>query len=204
MQFVITFLEGIISFISPCMLPMLPLYVSYFAENEKSFAANGIVKDDDICYYNVRHILLQPTGDPATEEGYSQAQWDACLQEAQKLLDQFHAGDATEEAFAELATAHTLDTGSINNGGLYAGLTAETNFVEEFVQWYTDPKLQPGDTGIIKTGHGYHVMYLSGKTPIWRDEATIAYMTDSLDKIQDDAKIEMPVEVDYAKVALGF
>lgn len=31
MQFFITFLEGIISFISPCMLPMLPIYVSYFA-----------------------------------------------------------------------------------------------------------------------------------------------------------------------------
>jgi len=33
MQYLITFLEGFISFISPCMLPMLPLYVSYFAGN---------------------------------------------------------------------------------------------------------------------------------------------------------------------------
>lgn len=33
MQYLITFLEGIISFISPCMLPMLPLYISYFAGN---------------------------------------------------------------------------------------------------------------------------------------------------------------------------
>lgn len=33
MQFIVTFLEGIISFISPCMLPMLPLYISYFAGN---------------------------------------------------------------------------------------------------------------------------------------------------------------------------
>lgn len=31
MQYILTFLEGIISFISPCMLPMLPIYVSYFA-----------------------------------------------------------------------------------------------------------------------------------------------------------------------------
>lgn len=31
MQYLITFLEGIISFISPCMLPMLPIYISYFA-----------------------------------------------------------------------------------------------------------------------------------------------------------------------------
>ncbi|MEM5768938.1 MAG: cytochrome c biogenesis protein CcdA, partial [Bacillota bacterium] len=31
MQYVFSFLEGIISFISPCLLPMLPIYVSYFA-----------------------------------------------------------------------------------------------------------------------------------------------------------------------------
>ena len=31
MQYVITFLEGLISFISPCMLPLLPVYISYFA-----------------------------------------------------------------------------------------------------------------------------------------------------------------------------
>ena len=31
MEYLLTFVEGIISFISPCMLPMLPLYISYFA-----------------------------------------------------------------------------------------------------------------------------------------------------------------------------
>ena len=31
MNYVITFLEGIITFISPCMLPLLPVYVAYFA-----------------------------------------------------------------------------------------------------------------------------------------------------------------------------
>ena len=31
MQYIISFLEGIITFISPCLLPMLPIYVSYFA-----------------------------------------------------------------------------------------------------------------------------------------------------------------------------
>ena len=33
MQYIITFLEGMISFISPCMLPMIPLYITYFAGN---------------------------------------------------------------------------------------------------------------------------------------------------------------------------
>ena len=31
MQYVISFLEGIVTFISPCLLPMLPIYISYFA-----------------------------------------------------------------------------------------------------------------------------------------------------------------------------
>lgn len=31
MQYFISFLEGIITFVSPCLLPMLPVYVSYFA-----------------------------------------------------------------------------------------------------------------------------------------------------------------------------
>lgn len=31
MQYIISFLEGIITFISPCLLPMLPVYISYFA-----------------------------------------------------------------------------------------------------------------------------------------------------------------------------
>ena len=31
MQYLVSFLEGVITFISPCLLPMLPVYVSYFA-----------------------------------------------------------------------------------------------------------------------------------------------------------------------------
>ena len=30
MEFIITFLEGVASFISPCVLPMLPIYITYF------------------------------------------------------------------------------------------------------------------------------------------------------------------------------
>ena len=38
MQYVISFLEGIVTFISPCLLPMLPIYISYFAGGERSTA----------------------------------------------------------------------------------------------------------------------------------------------------------------------
>ncbi len=35
MQYIISFLEGVITFISPCLLPMLPVYISYFAGGER-------------------------------------------------------------------------------------------------------------------------------------------------------------------------
>ena len=36
MEYLITFIEGIASFISPCILPMIPMYISYFATQDKS------------------------------------------------------------------------------------------------------------------------------------------------------------------------
>ncbi len=45
MQYILTFLEGVISFISPCMLPMIPVYLTYFGgkNNEKKKAIPGAV-----------------------------------------------------------------------------------------------------------------------------------------------------------------
>lgn len=46
MQYFISFLEGIITFISPCLLPMLPIYISYFAgggeQNTKKTLTNAL------------------------------------------------------------------------------------------------------------------------------------------------------------------
>jgi len=43
MQFLITFLEGIITFISPCVLPMIPLYILYFAGGEEKKTSRTLV-----------------------------------------------------------------------------------------------------------------------------------------------------------------
>lgn len=46
MQYLISFLEGIITFISPCLLPMIPIYISYFAgggeKEPKRVMKNGL------------------------------------------------------------------------------------------------------------------------------------------------------------------
>lgn len=45
MQYLISFLEGIISFISPCLLPMLPIYVSYFAAGRDDATGKTTLKN---------------------------------------------------------------------------------------------------------------------------------------------------------------
>ena len=45
MQYFISFVEGILTFISPCLLPMLPVYISYFAggqQNSKKTLRNAL------------------------------------------------------------------------------------------------------------------------------------------------------------------
>lgn len=45
MIYIIAFLEGIITFISPCMLPMLPIYISYFAGSDNESRVTNTVKN---------------------------------------------------------------------------------------------------------------------------------------------------------------
>ena len=42
MHYFLSFLEGIITFVSPCLLPMLPIYISYFAGKDKHPLANSL------------------------------------------------------------------------------------------------------------------------------------------------------------------
>ena len=43
MQYLISFLEGIITFISPCLLPMLPIYISYFAGGRERTTKKALI-----------------------------------------------------------------------------------------------------------------------------------------------------------------
>lgn len=45
MQYIISFLEGIISFISPCLLPMLPIYITYFAAEDDRDSKDKALKN---------------------------------------------------------------------------------------------------------------------------------------------------------------
>lgn len=44
-SFILVFLEGILSFFSPCILPLIPVYISYLAGNGKKINSDGIIYD---------------------------------------------------------------------------------------------------------------------------------------------------------------
>ncbi|MBQ1704276.1 MAG: peptidylprolyl isomerase, partial [Clostridia bacterium] len=67
------------------------------------------------------------------------------------------AGPATEDSFADLAREYSADSNA-SSGGLYTGIYLG-QMVQEFQDWCFDESRQPGDTGIVKTDYGYHVMY---------------------------------------------
>lgn len=43
MEYLLTFLEGLASFISPCLLPMLPIYISYFMGEEETGKKKAVI-----------------------------------------------------------------------------------------------------------------------------------------------------------------
>ena len=43
MDYFMTFLEGIASFISPCVLPLIPIYISYFAGKEEKKTSKAVI-----------------------------------------------------------------------------------------------------------------------------------------------------------------
>ena len=117
---------------------------------------------------DVRHILFQPdttdlNSESETYDADLQARRDEAKAKAEDALAQWKAGDATEDSFAALATEKTTDTGSKDNGGLYENVYPG-QMVSAFNNWCFDSSRKPGDTGIVETNYGYHVMYFVGQS----------------------------------------
>lgn len=112
---------------------------------------------------DIRHILICPEGGTKSEDGktttYSEEEWEAARLKAQQLLDDWIAGGATEERFAELANEHSDDKdGKVTDGGIYTNVKKNA-MVTEFDAWIFADGRQYGDNGIVKTSYGYHLMF---------------------------------------------
>ena len=120
---------------------------------------------------NVRHILVTEGGttDSSGNTTYTDEELAAAKEKAQLILDMYNAGIKSEEAFAQLAKDNSVDPGSVDNGGLYEDVYPG-QMVEAFNDWCFEEGRKPGDTGIVVTPYGAHIMYyVSMGDQLYRD-----------------------------------
>jgi len=143
------------------------------------------VADDEV--YTVRHILIMPKSDEEktedeeqTEVKYTDEQWAEAEKKAKEILAEYEKGEKTELAFALLAEKYSEDTESTSKGssGLYGGLYEGVplgQMVKEYESWATDKSRKYGDTGIVKSEYGYHIMYFVEDTtsPLYKCEQAV-------------------------------
>lgn len=130
---------------------------------------------------NVRHILIGFEGGTKDDDGnttYSDEEKAAAKQKAEDLLQQWKDGEATEESFIALVKDNTDDTSSAETGGLYEDIHRDSNYVESFRNWAIDSSRKAGDTGIVESDYGYHIMYYIGADELtYRDYLITQDMT---------------------------
>ena len=116
---------------------------------------------DETKTVNVRHILI-------TEDSVDVADDVVPMDEeikarAEEILAMW---DGTEEGFAQLAREYSKD-GTASQGGLYENVY-KGEMVAAFEDWCFDSSRKAGDTGIVKSDYGYHIIYFVGDDqPMW-------------------------------------
>ena len=128
-------------------------------------------KDMSIYSSDVRHILVKfpdkNTDGSATsvkdEKGntttnITTATKEATKAKAQAILDEY-LKNPTEDNFVKLVKEKTEDTASKETGGLYEGIMNDGKYVKAFTDWSVAAERKVGDTGIVETEYGYHIMY---------------------------------------------
>ena len=125
-------------------------WVLYFIERENL----------DYKAVNVRHILISfkdeegsGTQKPTPEQNKT------ALDEATKIYDEWKNGEKTQDSFAALAKTKSDD--NADEGGLYENIV-KGNFVYNFDRWMYDPSRKAGNTEIVETEYGYHLVYFVG------------------------------------------
>ena len=124
----------------------------------------------------IRHILVKPYSETEGEDGEtteteaetpseaSKEEWANAKAKAEKILKEYKAGDKTAEAFGKLAKDNSADSNA-SDGGIYENVTPN-QMVPSFNAWCFDKNRKEGDTAIVKTEYGYHIMYFESTSDL--------------------------------------
>ena len=160
------------------------------------YITNAFKKNEDRTV-NVAHILVT-----AEKAGYDESDTEktnkaseAAKAKAEQLLAEFKAGTPTLDAFKTLGEANTEDSNV-----LYENVQKDY-MVEAFDEWIFDEARVEGDTGIVKTDYGYHVMYFAGEgLPVWKSNATDGVLDKKLSDWYEEAAEKYHITCDTSKL----
>ena len=153
-------------------------------------------QQNDALDYNVRHILI--TEDSLELADGEEATDEMVLAKAQEILDSW---DGTEDGFAELAKEYSQDSNA-EEGGLYENV-AKGQMVSEFEDWCYEAGRKSGDTGIVETTYGQHIMYFVGygTTPYWYYACNNAMISSAYSDWQTEMTESVTAELSSAGMA---
>lgn len=167
-------------------------------------------KDTSVSSSDVRHILVQfetEKDEDGKEIELTAAQKAKYKAEAQKILDEFNK-NPTVENFAELTKKYTDDVdseGNPNNNGLYENVADDGQYVEAFTNWAIDSARKPGDTGIVETEYGYHVMYyVEANGDAWYETVKNAIFSEKFAAATDDIMLGYMEDMNFNNATLNW
>ena len=173
----------------------------FYAQNASTYASaeNSV---------NFRQILLIP-GDEveanvAADGTVSCAEevWLNCEAEARQLVKNWQKKNkGTEATFADMAHKNSRDTGTAINGGWYQGVR-KGQMIEVIDNWCFDPARQIGDTEILRSDYGVHILFFSGSQSVGREAAEKAYYSQQQKILIAEAKASYPIQVNYSAISL--
>ncbi len=155
------------------------------SDNGTYYVALMVNPKHDVNTVTVRHILFL-TQDSQTGEALSDDEIQKAKDKASETYAKWKAGDATEDSFATFATDLTEDTGSSSNGGLYENVVPG-QMTSEFDKWIFDDSRKAGDTDIVETEFGYHIIYFVSKNGTYADSSIRSSLaSEDLEKFSDE------------------
>ncbi len=121
-------------------------------------------------------------------------------EDGQALLDEWKAGEATEESFAALCAEHSDDVYTAAEGGLYEGIT-KGSMREELSTWLFDGARAAGDTvSITTTGeteeekYTYVMYYVGQNDPAWKLSIRATLQNEAMNAYAEEISADIQVE----------